>query len=476
MFYSIFYRKYTVVFLFFSVILLTACDRRSMEGMLIITVGKATNESPDYISGKSWRYLSHTGLMAIDPDEPGKLPESLSAGFFSACSPEVSYDGTHLLFAAQKGQDDPWQIWEMDLGNLKTRQVTNFSDNSIDPAYLPGDRIVFSRYSQNDSLKAGHTLFTCNLDGTDIRRITFNPHAYFASTVLKDGRILTIGRQIFPEKDDPFLMVLRPDGTKAELFYKGDNGSELFSRGWETENGKIVFIEAAAPGSVSGNIISINYNRPLHTGFDLTNSTGGYRSVFPLKKGNLLVSYRPDDKGSYKLFEFDAEKMAIGSQIFASEDGDILEAVEVTVHERPRKLPSEVDLGVKTGLLLCQNINVTGMMSPETGFSFPHADRIEIMGIDSSLGVIQVEEDGSVYLKVAADMPFRIKTLNKDGYTVNGPGSWYWLRPNERRGCIGCHEDNEMVPANRYASAVSKDPVSVPVHVTGVKEKEVELE
>jgi hypothetical protein len=33
-----------------------------------------------------------------------------------------------------------------------------------------------------------------------------------------------------------------------------------------------------------------------------------------------------------------------------------------------------------------------------------------------------------------------------------------------------------MVPANRYAVAVSKDPISVPVHVSGIVEKEVELE
>lgn len=444
--------------------------------MLIITLGKETDENPDYFSGKSWRYTSQTRIIAVNPDKPERSAEMLTDDFYSARSPEVSFEGTHLLFAAQKQQDDPWQIWEMDLGSSKTRQVTNSSDNSIDPAYLPGDRIVFSRYSKDDTLKAGHTLFTCNLDGTDVRRITFNPHSYFASTVLRDGRILTIGRQIYPDRGESALMVLRPDGTKAELFYKGNTGSVLFSRGWETETGKIVFIETSGADPVSGNIISISYNRPLHTGFDMTHSTGGYRYVFPLKKGNLLVSYRADDKESFALYEFNAEKMAIGSKVYASAEGDILEAVEVNVKERPRKLPSEVDMGVKTGLMLCQNINVTGMNSPETGFSLPLADRIEIMGIDSSLGVVQVENDGSFYLKVAADMPFRIRTLDSMGCVVNGPGGWYYLRPNERRGCIGCHEDREMVPANRYAVAVSKNPVTIPVHVTGIKEKEVELE
>ena len=131
---------------------------------------------------------------------------------------------------------------------------------------------------------------------------------------------------------------------------------------------------------------------------------------------------------------------------------------------------------MKTGLLFCQNIAITGLSSPENIYSLPAADRIELIGVDSSLGVVKVEQDGSFYLKVNADMPFKIKTLDADGNTLNGPGSWIWLRPNERRGCTGCHEDHEMVPANRVALAVKNQPVAVPVHVSGVKEKQVELE
>lgn len=148
----------------------------------------------------------------------------------------------------------------------------------------------------------------------------------------------------------------------------------------------------------------------------------------------------------------------------------------VQTHERPKKLPSEVDMDVKTGLLLCQNINLTGMTSPEYGFSNSNANQIEVLGINVSYGKVKVRTDGSVYLKVPADIPFRVQTLDSLGKVVNGPGGWYYIRPNERRGCVGCHEDNEITPANRYAMAVSINPVVLPVHAQGVKEKEVELE
>jgi len=460
-----------------AVILLTACGRKSMEGFIIITEGELNQGKLDYFNGESWRYTSHSRLIAIDPSNTKKSPLNLTSEFFSAHSPEVSYDGTHLLFAGQKKQNDPWQIWEMDLRTNKVKQVTKSSDNSIDPAYLPGDRIVFSRSSINDTLKSGHILFTCNLDGSNLQRITFNPHAYFASSVLKDGRVITISRQLFPLRDRPAIMVLRPDGTKTELFYKGLDGCELCSRPWETDNGKIVFIESGNDQFSGRRVIAINYNRPLHTRADLTSSLpGDCQFVYPRKSGKLLVAYRAEDKKSHSLHEFDPDNKIIVKEIYSSTEGDVLEAVEVNVHERPRKLPSEVDMGVKTGLLLCQNINVTGMTSPESGFATPKADRIELIGVDSALGVVKVQKDGSVYLKVSADMPFRIRTIDSKGATVNGPGGWYWLRPNERRGCIGCHEDNEMVPANRYAIAVSKNPVAVPVHITGIEEKEVELE
>jgi hypothetical protein len=75
-----------------------------------------------------------------------------------------------------------------------------------------------------------------------------------------------------------------------------------------------------------------------------------------------------------------------------------------------------------------------------------------------------------------ADKPFKIRTIDKDGNVLHGPCDWIWLRPNERRGCVGCHEDQEMVPENRVSLAVKKSPVVIPVHINKVVEKKVSLE
>lgn len=465
-----------LISLFIYLLLVTSCGKRSHEGLIIITQAQYGVEN-NYLSGESWRFPVKSNLLIVNPEKPGKPAEILTSEFFSALSPEVSYDGNSIIFSGKLTENDPWQIWEMNLRNKKFRQVTTASDNCIDPAYLPGDRVVYSRYIKNDSLKGEYSLFTSNLDGTNTRRITFNPHTYFASSVLNDGRVTTISRQTFPATGKASIMVLRPDGTKSELFYQCAEGYSLATKGIETEDGRVVFIERENNNNNYGSVVSINYNRPLHSRVNHSSSRNGdFNSVAPFQNGKFLVSYRSADSERYGLYEFDPEKMAVGNMIYENSEFDIIASVLVKEHNRPRKLPSEVDTAVKTGLLLCQNINIAGMESPEGNPLNLAAGRIEIMGIDSSLGVVNVEKDGSFYLKVAADMPFTIKTIDKDGEVINGPGAWIWLRPNERRGCTGCHEDQEMVPANRYSLAVKNNPVSIPVHIKGIKEKEVELE
>lgn len=475
-------KRSNIVFLIIMVItcsgiFFSSCKERSMEGMIVFTQVAGDLQDINYLTGNSWRYIPDSRIVALNSNKSGETLKVLTEDYFSACSPEISYDGKFMIFAAQKKQNDSWQIWEMNLENLKVRQVTSSTENCIDPAYLPGGRLVFSKFTTNDAVKTGHSLFTCNLDGSEIRQITYSPHAYFASTVLQDGRILTISRQLYPDQRDGMLVVLRPDGSKQELFYQGLKGSDLHSRGWETINGKVIFIEAENNDKEGGNIISIKYNRPLHSRVNLSSGIkGDFYNISPLQADRLLASYRPSDDDRYALYEFDAKNKTLGQVIYEDKNYNVLEAVVVKKQERPKKLPSEVDMGVKTGLLLCQDINFSDIQSEGNTTSTSKAVSIEVMGIDSSLGIVDVEKDGSFYLKVLADTPFRIQTIDENGHVVNGPGSWIYLRPNERRGCVGCHEDNEQVPENRQPLSIRKDPIIIPVDIKEIHKKKVSLE
>jgi hypothetical protein len=457
-------------------LLLSSCSQKSSDGTIIFTQSAEKIQSMNWDSADSWRYIPKAQIVSLNTKKPGKSLKILTGDFYSAGFPEISCDGKSMLFAARQKQADTWQIWEMDLENLKTRQITTSKENCTDPAYLPLGRITFSQFAANDSLKSGHSLYTCNLDGSNLRRITFNPHTYVASNVLSDGRILTLSRRIFPDMGAQLMMILRPDGTKADLFYKPENDNFITCKGVETKDGKIVFIENEKGPPEKGNLVSISYNRPLHSRVNLSATIeGDFKTVNTLKNGMLLVSYRKSSSDRYSLYEFDTEKNTLGKSLYNNPDYDVLGAVENDIHERPKKLPSEVDMGVKTGLLMCQDINITDKL-PGSTTTLPKASRIEILGIDSLLGVVNVSDDGSFYLKVLADKPFRVQTVDDKGKILAGPGDWIWLRPNERRGCVGCHQDPEMVPGNRVPLAVKNSPVVIPMHINKIVEKKVSLE
>lgn len=430
----------------------------------------------NYINGDSWRYVPQSRISEFDPANPDGSLKVLTSGFYSAHSPEVSSDGKSMLFAGQKKENDPWEIYEMDLGSRDVRQITSMPNNCTDPAYMPLGGVVFSENLPGDSIKSGHSLYTGMLDGSDFSRITFNPHTYFASTVLSDGRILSISRRVFPKNGRTKLMVMRPDGTKCELFYNGPDGTMITSRAWETDNNDIVFVEAQESGSGNGRIISVEYNNPYETRKVLSaDIDGSFQTVFPEPEGKLLVTYKKPGDNKYSVYEFEPATGKLVKQMMNNSDFDILEAVEVNVHPRARKLPSEVHMDIKTGLIVCQDAHLLDPKAAAKKPAFPRASRMEIIGIDSSLGDFVPEPDGSFYLRVKADEPFSIRSLDSNGNVIQSC-DWLWLRPNERRGCVGCHENPELSPANRIPMAVKKDPIGIPIHVSKIKEIFIDTE
>ena len=446
-----------------AAIFIHSCKQKSLTDMIVMSQSKGDIESANYLSGDKWRYMSQSRIVALNTNAPNKPLYELTKDFYSACAPKISYDGTFMLFVAQKNQNDIWQIWEMNLSNLKKRQITSSKEHCIDPDYLPGERLVFSKLTNrnNPKIKTEYTLFTCNLDGSNLSQITYDPSTYFASSVLNDGRVVSIVKELVPEEKDAMFMIMRPDGTKKELFYKSETNHNLHSRVWEMSNGKIVFIESDL--GENKDITSINYNRPLHTKENLTSKIeGDFYAISPYQENKVLTSYRSNKEEHYALYEFNTKKHELSEPIYKDKDYHVLEAVAVKKRNRPRKLPSEVDLTVKTALLVCQDINFPYTQPIDSTLPANNASRLEILGVDSTMATFKTEIDGSFYIKILADTPFKIQTIDENNKVVKGPSSWLYLRPNERRGCVGCHENRELVPKNAQPFAIRKNPVPAP--------------
>ena len=212
-----------------SLIMMTG-GRKDFSGKILITI-----VPEDVFSTEEDRDLYDGSYLAIlNPQDPSGSFQILTDNFFAAMSPQISYDGKRVLFTGKMSKEDFWQIFEMDLDNLKPRQITSRDVDCFDPAYLSCCKIVFSSTTSLPNFKSGAALFTSNLDGTLESQITHHPHFDASSIVLADGKILTLTQPMYPSQNNGYFMSLRPDGTMAEMFFKGSSQYHLYGRALET--------------------------------------------------------------------------------------------------------------------------------------------------------------------------------------------------------------------------------------------------
>ena len=66
------------------------------------------------------------------------------------------------------------------------------------------------------------------------------------------------------------------------------------------------------------------------------------------------------------------------------------------------------------------------------------------------LGYAAVEPDGSVKVKVPANVPFWVEVLDADGRRISDRhNNWIHIRPGEEKECIGCHATDSQLPHGR---------------------------
>src|SRR6056297_1299031 len=54
-------------------------------------------------------------IVSLNLDQSGEEPTILTPDLYSASSPSLSFDNRRIVFSAKEAEDDPWQIWQMNL-------------------------------------------------------------------------------------------------------------------------------------------------------------------------------------------------------------------------------------------------------------------------------------------------------------------------------------------------------------------------
>ncbi len=436
-------------------------------------------------------YGEGASLAVLQPDGSTL---TLASEFVSACDPDVSFDGERILFAGQKLPGDPWNIWEMRADGTDLRQITHETLDCRRPIYLstfytitssePWYTILFERQDgvlNETGTAPGTSLYTVRLDGSERRRITFHPGNDRTPFLMQDGLLLFSGWRILSDPRFPDgrigLYGIQTDGIDYSS-YGGLQGARIQHMPTLTTDGLVVFVEADRVGwAGAGTLAALRMQRPHHSYISLTDdSVGLFHSPSPLADGSLLVSHRSaSSQSTFKLISFRPDT-GESETLFEHPGSHILHAKALAPRPEPDGRSSTVRPESPTGKLFCLNIYESdrNLASLEMGSvervrvieGLPPPETLSTATPDSSnggasvvprrlLGEAPVEPDGSFHIDLPADLPVKLQLLDRDGLAL-ASCDWIWVKNREYRGCIGCHEDPELTPENRFVQAVAR--------------------
>lgn len=464
------------------------------------------------------RVLSSQFHSAADPDVSFDGQRILFAGKKNASDRwtiyEMRSDGSDIRQVAHVAGDCRQPGYQSQLNTLVAErpwyQITFVSD-------------VAGELNEQGSARSTN-LYSCKLDGSLVTRLTFNPSGNMDPSLSQDGRLIfsswqrsRLDRGLLGRVG---LFAINLDGTDLALF-SADEGAPIKRMPCSTAGGLGIFIEPSqATWDGAGMLSSVSLRRNLHSYRAITRKGDGlFHSPSPLPDGTILVSRRPlDDSGTHGIYRLDP---FTGRHILIFDDPAHHDIQAKLLAARPEPDGRSTSVFVPTGdvddpakashtpsnpmgKLYCLNAYISDLdrsvwmppggikrlrvlegvprrigdspdgLSGPRGFGEKVRQEICIPPLVPRriLGDIPLEDDGSFNIQVPADIPIELQLLDTDGMMLRSCG-WIWVKNNEPRGCIGCHEDGELTPENVLVAALKR--ASIPLTLPPDKRRSVDF-
>ncbi len=439
-------------------------------------------------------------LILVNPDRSSKV---VSTGFDSACDPDVSFDAKHLLFAGKKTPAESWDIFEMTIAGSSVRCITQNLGDCRSPGYqsslytlkpvgvpsVPEYHVTFVAGDGTANEYGGSpatSLYSCKFDGSALRRLTYNLSSDMDPFLMDDGRLLFASWQR-ARLDHGLtgrvsLMGVNIDGIDFAL-YAGYEGRRIKRMPCATAGGLVVFVETdRVSWDGAGWLSCVQTRRPLHSYRRITRASDGlFRAPAPLPDGRILVSRRPaDGSGTYGVYRLDP---ATGESELLFDDPAYHDIQAKVIRPRAEPdgrstaVPEDPESSALTGRLYCLNVYTSDLKPswlppgstkrlrvlegiPAQNHTGSQPTATPALAQRRILGDIPIEQDGSFNIQIPANTPVELQILDAEGMALRSCG-WIWAKDYARQGCIGCHEDPELVPENRFVEAVTKPSIQL---------------
>jgi len=202
---------------------------------------------------------------------------ALTQGVGDVSDPEVSFDGTKILFAmhcggqsaqacrdpdSTGGNDTRWRVWEYDTVTKQSHRIlcdATAPGDDVDPAYLPDGRIVFVSNRQEGTKKVmqaqGITPYTyvdeyereqvtalhvMNSDGSNCKQISFNQSHDRNPVVLSSGEIMYSRWDHVGGRNQFTIFKINPDGTNPFPLYGAHSPGNSYLHPREMPDGRVL--------------------------------------------------------------------------------------------------------------------------------------------------------------------------------------------------------------------------------------------
>ncbi len=434
----------------------------------------------------------HRVRPLVGPEAPGTLGNGMY------WDPDISYDGTRLLFCYKPSHPGTTSIYEIGVDGKGLRRLTDPTPfcgaykgshggvHDVQPAYLPDGRIIFTSTRQHGLVPCANEgvniLHVMNADGSGIRTVSVNNVNEFDPCVLPDGRILH-GRWEYVDKTAltiQSLWTIFPDGTnETALFANNMVHPEALLDARPVPDAPHLIVASFTPhnspprGSIglvdmrrgkNGTQALVNLEHPSKPDHDRGNSC----EPWPLSKDLILYSGMPRGHKLNAIMMIDRSGHRL--VVHADPKIDCHDPMPVKPRPMPATIVENVKAGQRTGTFYVQDIydglvgrgvergevtslrviEETSRVSPTPGGAMNQTflmSGVLAWSAKNYLGVVPVERDGSAYFEAPAGRAIYLQALDGEGRIVQSMRTFVQAAPGVTRSCIGCHEHKYTSPA-----------------------------